>query len=84
MSHGTDLIGYAYDAALHCVECTLDRFTAVVERAEHENADADEHGLPYELLDSRGNPVAPIFETTELEADDACDDCGARFYEVQT
>lgn len=55
------IIGYSYDAALHCLDCTCDRFVTE----------------PSELTkDSEGNPVHPIFSTDETgEGGDYCDDC---------
>lgn len=81
---GTDLIGYAYEAALHCVDCTVARHKAGGFRVDptYEHAgELDENDVPYDALDSEGNPLAPIFETTELEPGDCCDDCFEPFRE---
>jgi hypothetical protein len=75
------LIGYAYDAALHCVACTLDRFPETRHKEGCDCTECDENGLPYEAIDSEGNPLSPIFVSTELEPHDCCDDCGMRFSE---
>lgn len=67
MSHGcatNGVIGYAYDADLHCVECTEKRFGA-------DALEADASGLA-ELTDSEGNPLHPIFLWDENLDESAC------------
>lgn len=56
------VIGYAYDADLHCVGCAEKRF-----------GDPDRDGV----TDSEGNPVHPLFSTEETRAHgEHCGDCG--------
>ena len=55
-----EVIGYAYDADLHCVRCTGARF---------ENPDAND------TTDSEGNPIGPIFLADEHDTEPHCGDC---------
>jgi hypothetical protein len=57
-----EVVGYTYDAALHCLDCTEDRF----------GIDLDNPDNPIE--DSEGNPIHPIF-LDSLEGGECCDDC---------
>jgi hypothetical protein len=59
---GTDVVGYAYEAAHHCPECANKRF----------NGKEDEEGTE----DSEGNPVHAVFASDEGWTREACDDCG--------
>jgi hypothetical protein len=62
-----DVVGYAYDAALHCVACASERF-----------GDPDAEGLE----DSEGNPVHPYFAGEAGEQDgETCNDCGEAILE---
>lgn len=55
------IIGWKYDADLHCNECTRKRFGIV----------------DVGTYDSEGNQVWPIFSTDELHVDgiDCCGEC---------
>lgn len=72
------VIGYSFEADMHCVECTLAR-----NRERPFSLDdplgfgkgCDENGLPYAATDSEGNAVHPVFSTDEGE--ECCGDCGA-------
>lgn len=71
------IIAYTFEAAVHCVDCTLAR------HAKHpfaltdcpEGTGNDETGLPYAAEDREGNPVHPVFSTDEITAVECCDDC---------
>jgi len=54
-----EVVGYAYEAALHCLDCAGKRF---------ENPDKEG------LEDSEGNPIHPLF-LDQLEGGECCDDC---------
>ena len=69
MAKAYDVIGYSYDAGLHCEGCAQDRFP---------NIDDDED--PPE--DSEGNEVHPIFEGDEQEESIYCGTCGDCIREV--
>jgi len=57
-----EIVGYAYDADWHCVDCTAARFGRAV------------YELNFEAEDSEGNPVHPIL-LGDLEGDEVCGDC---------
>jgi hypothetical protein len=54
------IIGYAYDADIHCVDCASRRFRGTEDR---------------DATDSEGNEVHPIFDTAEDHHLDHCGDC---------
>jgi len=55
-----NIIGYSYEAALHCVDCARERFPL----------------LPNVAFDREGNQVRPVFSTDEPgDSGDYCDDC---------
>lgn len=57
------IIGYAYEAALHCPQCTERRFTAL-------------RLLPFEnVADREGSEVTPIYDIYEGADGVCCDDC---------
>ena len=66
---------YAYEAALHCIECTLKRHRETpFATLTGWYGKWDENGLPCESTDSEGNPVTPVFSLDELDGQ-CCDDC---------
>lgn len=65
------VVGYAYDADVHCVACTLADFHRGAFQTD--GGLLDENGLPVETDDSEGNRVSPIFSTDDAET---CGDCG--------
>lgn len=75
------VLGYAFDADIHCVACTRkayqDGSLKVRPLARFNNSHRDEHGLPYGLGDREGNAVHPIFSTDENALAEHCGDCGA-------
>lgn len=75
--NAADIIGYAYDAAIHCVGCTVERFKRGALETASEDIDSawDEHGLPEYMVDTEGNPVGPVFAGDEGATDGHCDDC---------
>jgi hypothetical protein len=54
------VIGFTYDASVHCVDCTYRRFRGSEDRG---------------ATDTEGNEVHPIFETDEDSYLEHCDDC---------
>jgi hypothetical protein len=72
----TDIVGYAYDAALHCPDCTHEAMLANAFRREPPlKVEMDQHGIALDLIDSEGNPVTPVF-CGEDAVEQPCDDCG--------
>lgn len=64
-----DVIGYAYDADLHCESCTRKRFP-----------DADDEFS--DVQDSEGNDIHPVFAGEEHDpAGEYCGDCFAEIWE---
>lgn len=57
-----DVVGYAYDAAMHCPSCTRKRFP----EADDEFSN---------VQDSEGNDIHPVFVGEDAEGQ-SCDDCG--------
>lgn len=71
------IIGYTYDADVHCPTCTLEKAAiGLLIRQPPLQLDTDEHGLPYDLIDREGNPVHPIMDIDEHDFTH-CGDCGA-------
>lgn len=62
-----DVIGYAYEADIHCVSCTKKRFPNVEDNDR--------------LEDSEGNPIHPIFASDEGSDSEVCGDCGGSLEE---
>lgn len=64
--NATTVVAYAYDAALHCLDCTRRGFPS---------GETSYRLDPYDIdTDSEGNPLGPVF-LGDLEDDDCCDDC---------
>jgi hypothetical protein len=57
-----EVVGYAYEAGLHCLDCSRARFG---------NAIDDDSNPP---TDNEGNPVSPVFLDNVTSAD-CCDEC---------
>lgn len=66
------IIGYTYDADVHCRDCTHERFGRQLVSGYDPLSAEDEP------LDSEGNPINPIFDITEdpLGGVWTCGDCG--------
>lgn len=70
-----EIVGYSYEADLHCKPCTLRRFGEAV------NFKGDEEFDPaYPILDGEGNPIYPLM-LEEVEEKDTCGDCRRRLNE---
>lgn len=75
------IIGYAYDADCHCVDCTRERAdVGLLKRVPPLKLDTDEHGIALDLVDDEGNDVHPIFSTDENATDETCGDCGNKLW----
>jgi hypothetical protein len=63
-----EVVGYTYDADMHCVTCTTTRF--------------GDKALSREILpnDSEGNPIHPVF-LEEATNSDVCRECRRRLNE---
>jgi hypothetical protein len=60
-------VGFAYDADVHCVECSQDRFGV----APWPDL------IPTGVEDSEGNEPSAIFEDSESDVPEHCSDCRA-------
>ena len=58
-----DIIAYAYNAALHCPDCTLKYYSA--NHLKHLEGRKDEDG----------NVITPVFSSNDLPEESCCDDC---------
>lgn len=61
MAHATDIVGWAYEADVHCNDCAQERF------AMEEGSSLSDYN------DREGNPVTPIFDTED--AYETCHHC---------
>lgn len=69
--HATDVIGYAFDADIHCEACTRARFP---------DADAEFS----DVTDSEGNEIHPLFASDDHDDNgEYCGDCHAELWEPQ-
>lgn len=64
------VIGYVYEAAVHCPPCARMRFAAPV------GEEGDEHGVDPDAVDREGNVIGACFSTDEVLQDVHCDACG--------
>jgi len=73
-----NIIAYTYEADTHCIGCTIKRFSDTGKVYGNENDIAtfksatDENGIRFEIEDSEGNFVQPVFsidEWMELDAE---------------
>ena len=62
------VIGYTYEAAIHCVDCTKIRF-------QSSDGNIDENGISEEATDNEGNPVHAVSEGAEWDYQPGCDSC---------
>lgn len=66
----TTIVGYAYDAEIHCTPC------AKKTHRQPDAADADANGIPLSATDTEGNAVGPVFDGQESDSPQNCRDCG--------
>lgn len=55
-----DVVGYSFEASIHCPDCTIRRFGGDIDEA----------------TDREGNAVHPIFRSDCESDAEHCDDCG--------
>ncbi len=67
------IVGYTYEAACYCPDCTARDWTEA--RLSHLPGERDEHSLFMTMFDREGNQVHPVFTTDESAADLYCDRC---------
>jgi hypothetical protein len=61
-----EVIGYAYEADLHCLDCAANRWGEAV------------YKLDFTAIDGEGNPVHPVFLGDEYDTPPVCGDCHQR------
>jgi hypothetical protein len=74
-----EVVGYSYDAAVHCVDCT-EEYVKKHNRLDGHVPNADDMDAfrsgEWEVLDSENNPIHAIFDTDEGgDTPEHCDDC---------
>lgn len=74
------IIGYTYDNGTHCVQCTQQRARSTpgfgrIVHAPLAWRSKDENFLRMDLLDSKWNPVRPVYSTSGAAYQ--CIDCKA-------
>ena len=62
------VVGYTYESAHHCVDCTKERFAT-------ESKYVDENGIPEDAVDNDGNQVHALFDGFECDYVPSCDGC---------
>lgn len=68
--------GYTYDADAHCPDCTTRDFSSgVLVRDQLEYPGLDEHGIPYNLVNKRGEFIGVIFDGSETDYEQTCGSC---------
>jgi hypothetical protein len=71
------VVGYAYDADQHCVDCTKEYVIRHIAHFTEKKVNEILDGT-LEFVDSEGNMLHPIFSTDEAgDSPDHCGDCGA-------
>ena len=71
------IVGYAFEAALHCVACTKRR----VFKLDHGHPHAyggpcrDGNGVEYDAVDREGHMLQAVFSTDADVYREHCDDC---------
>lgn len=62
------IIGYTYEADVHCPACSKRRFGAfkgIVYSRQLNAGNCDVNGISYSARDSEGNPIHPVFGISE-------------------
>jgi len=75
------VVGYTYDAAMHCPDCTK---KYIIEHFPETEKIIDSimggwiESSDYDIVDSENNAIHPAFDTDDAgDTPDHCDDCGA-------
>lgn len=75
------IVAYTFEADLHCPACT--KHQAQRMKLDHDHPYAmgqsckDDHGIEYDLVDTEGNLIHPVFVTDEMPENSTCGDCRA-------
>ena len=75
------IIAYTYEADVHCPACT--KLSTERMQLDHSHpyamgdAGEDDHGIEYDLVDSEGNLIHPVFNVDE-HGFTHCGDCNER------
>ena len=70
------IIGYTYDAAVHCPNCTREAAAnGTLTREPPLLRETDEHGVARDLVDREANDVGVVFDTDEGREFQCCDTC---------
>lgn len=87
MAHYHTVIGYAWQADMHCVACTKEAVDNSVLKIDNDHPHAkplvgerDENDLLYNLVDTEGNIISPLFLGEGNNINEHCGDCGAALF----
>lgn len=75
------IIAYTFESNVHCLDCT--RKAAERMKLDHNHPYAmgesckDDNGIEYDLVDTEGNLIKPVFITDEHDFTH-CGDCGVK------
>ena len=67
------IIGYTYEAEMHCVRCAIERFSPGSKHYDF--------GQGLSGTDREGNEIHPIFDIDEGSEDEYCGDCRVNLME---
>lgn len=71
MANCYQVVAYAYEADLHCIACTLERFNF----SQEEDLDFA-CAIDKTPVDREGNEIGAVFGNAEFEHSQYCADCG--------
>jgi len=78
------IIGYTYDADIHCVDCAFNEAAVgVLKRQPPLYVGSDECGMAMDLVDREGNKVRPVYDIDERVNMACCGDCFGPLRETQ-
>lgn len=79
----SDILAYAYEAALHCPDCARARFGINPDSDKYIPSESDSNYIPFDVTDREGNPVTAMLSTDERDPLGlSCDTCRARIYDA--
>lgn len=84
--NAADVIGYAYEADVHCIECAQQAFAhgKLHRDPQHPHAQPgfDWEGLPLDACDREGNRIHAVFADDEGAESEHCGDCNVALIDI--